>query len=204
MRDQWTTNSKGRKILARAKAKAPGKCAVVRCRNNPEHQRALCHSCKRAETRANNPLWAQWHDLKHRHTRRGIKGKDRPCCTFQEWLDFQATKPGPDYVVDRIDPLKGYTLDNMQWLTYADNATKGATFDKQAYAEHKRRRHHTGGDTEFISDDERRYLLDEAHPGADQTLVDAIARLTTDHPEEFNALTGDAGITFTPTDDEPF
>jgi hypothetical protein len=34
--------------------------------------------------------------------------------------------------------------------------------------------------------------------------VDAIARLTTDHPEEFNALTGDTGITFTPTDDEPF
>jgi hypothetical protein len=28
----------------------------------------------------------------------------------------------------------------MQWLTYADNATKGATFDKQAYAEHKRHR----------------------------------------------------------------
>ena len=190
MRDQWTTNSKGRKVLVRAKTKAPGKCAVVRCRNKPEHQRALCHSCRRAEVRANNPLWAQWHNLKHRHTRRGIKGKDRPCCTFQEWLDFHATKPGPDYVVDRIDPLKGYTLDNMQWLTYADNAVKGATFDKQAYAEHKRRRADV--------------FLDEAHPGADQTLVDAIARLTTDHPEEFNALTGDTGITFTPTDDEPF
>lgn len=28
--------------------------------------------------------------------------------------------------VDRIDPAKGYTLDNVRWLTVADNASLGS------------------------------------------------------------------------------
>ncbi len=28
--------------------------------------------------------------------------------------------------IDRIDSNKGYTLDNMQWLTHSDNSSKGA------------------------------------------------------------------------------
>lgn len=142
MRDQWTTNTRGRKVLVRSKTKAAGRCPVLRCRNKSQAHTSLCHSCHRAEVRANNPLWAEWHDKAYRHTRRGIRGVTRPCCTFQEWKDFHATKPTPDHVVDRIDPLGGYTLNNMQWLTYEENASKGATFDKAAYAEHKRHCHH--------------------------------------------------------------
>lgn len=190
MRDQWTTNKRGRKILIRAKAKDPDKCRVVQCRNTRMANQHICSTCHRAEVRANNPLWAEWRDRAYRHTRRGIRGKDRPCCTYQEWLRFHATKPGPDYVVDRIDPLQGYTLDNMQWLTHADNATKGATFDKQAYAEHRRHRVVV--------------FTDEAPTDADQDLVDATARLTTDYSEQFDTVTGDTNITFIPTDNEPF
>ena len=141
MRDQWEINAKGRKCLKRSKNKAVSLCSVLRCRNKPEPGRFVCYACRRAEARANNPLWAEWHDKAYRHTRRGIKGKDRPCCTFAEWKQFHAAKPSPAHVCDRVDPLAGYTLENMRWLTYAENAVKGATFDKAAYAEHKRNKH---------------------------------------------------------------
>ncbi len=199
MRDQWTTNAKGRKVLIRAKTIIPGVCAVLRCRNAPRANQGqlICNTCHVAEVRANNPLWAEWHDKAHRHTRRGIRGKDRPCCTFEEWKQFHATRPSPDHVVDRKDPLGGYTLDNMQWLTYAENAAKGATFDKAAYAEHKRRQA-----TPEV-------LVDET-PDPDREFHEAVARLALDTPDQFQTCTGLCASpepetpTFTPTDNEPF
>jgi hypothetical protein len=138
MRDKWYTDHNGKLRLVRKRITKKYLCAVVYCKNPSLPRRTICGSCKSAEVRKNNPLWAEWHDKAYRHTRRGIKGKDRPCCTFEEWKEFHALRPSPDHVVDRIDPLGGYTLDNMQWITYEENASKGATFDKEAYAVAKR------------------------------------------------------------------
>lgn len=142
--DRWYIDHRGKYRLIRKRLKRGYICAVALCRNKSRKDTLICNTCKDAEIRKNNPLWAQWHDKAYRHTRRGIKGKDRPCCTFAEWKDFHALKPSDDYVVDRIDPLGGYTLDNMRWITYEENALKGSTFDKEAYAEAKR----TGGQIE--------------------------------------------------------
>lgn len=138
----WIQKPNGKYTLTLSKNKASGCCPVLRCRNKSRTDRRMCHRCCFATTRRNNPIWAHWHDIKYRHTRRGIKGKDRPCCTYQEWLTFHSTKPSPTHVVDRINPLLGYTLDNIQWLDPLSNARKGSTFDKELYrqakiAEHK-------------------------------------------------------------------
>lgn len=138
MRDKWYTDHNGKLRLQRKRITKAYLCAVVYCKNPSAKGRVICSTCERAEVRKNNPLWAEWHDKAYRHTRRGIKGKDRACCTFEEWKQFHAQKPGDDYVVDRIDALGGYTLDNMQWITHEENARKGATFDKEAYAVAKR------------------------------------------------------------------
>jgi hypothetical protein len=64
--------------------------------------------------------------------------------TYAEFREFHATKPRDNdkWTVDRIDPTRGYSPTNIQWLSLSDNSRKGATFDKEAYAEQKRNQHH--------------------------------------------------------------
>ncbi len=49
----------------------------------------------------------------------------------------QTGDPRSDLVFDRIDPLGGYTQDNVRITTADDNSRKGATFDKAAYVQQK-------------------------------------------------------------------
>lgn len=185
MRSDFYIDHKGNYRLVRKRLTKGATCAVRYCRNKPEKKMALCYSCHRAEVRKNNPLWAEWHDKAYRHTRRGQRGVDRPCCTFEEWKAFHATRPSDGYVVDRIDPLGGYTLDNMQWLTAHENAVKGATFDKARYAEARRLGMSSEESMKFAS------AQDEEEPEREAEYAD-------DYETEFHAAA------FTPSENEPF
>jgi hypothetical protein len=51
---------------------------------------------------------------------------------YRKWVaSGQEVGLGPS--LDRIDPLKGYTWDNIQWLTWDENRDKGRTEDKEAH-----------------------------------------------------------------------
>lgn len=46
--------------------------------------------------------------------------------------------------VDRIDPSRGYTVDNMRWLTHSENSRLGGMWSpKGKQIEHTRRKHGT-------------------------------------------------------------
>lgn len=136
-----TAKGKVRWSLALARGKDPEKCQAKFCRGKvrPEHKKGttFCPVCCERILRKNNPVWRIWVDLK-RHARL----RKKPfTLTYAEFREFYAKKPRTSNVwtVDRIDPLRGYAADNIQWLSLSDNSRKGATFDKDAYAAAKRR-----------------------------------------------------------------
>lgn len=139
-----TVRGKIRWTLALARGKDSEKCQAKFCRKKvrPEHKKGstFCPDCCERILRKNNPAWRIWTDLK-RHARLRKKSFD---LTYAEFREFHATKPRDNdkWTVDRIDPTLGYSPTNIQWLSLSDNSRKGATFDKEAYAEQKRNQHH--------------------------------------------------------------
>lgn len=78
--------------------------------------------------RANNPIRATYYNLKNNAKRRN---KDFQL-TFEEFGEF-ATKYQINYgkkrtkdtwSIDRVDPSKGYSIDNIQPLTLSENSEK--------------------------------------------------------------------------------
>ena len=76
----------------------------------------------------------RYNNLKSKAKTRGIRVE----ITLQEFREFcQRTgyiivkgRRGKNATIDRRDPTKGYTKENMQLLTHRENSTKGATLDK--------------------------------------------------------------------------
>jgi len=126
--------------LPLARSKSPEICQARYCSNpvRPDQKkgRTFCPDCCRSILGKNNVVWKRWHDLRGNAQRRR-KPFD---ISLADWAAFYLTKPrdNDQWTVDRINPLEGYTLGNIQWLNLSDNSLKGATFDKQAYAEMKR------------------------------------------------------------------
>jgi hypothetical protein len=127
--------------LAQAKVKADGTCKAKFCKNpvRPEHKKGktFCPDCCERIMRKNNVAWMKWRDLRSHAKTRKIPFD----ITYDQWVKFWGQKPrnNDKWTVDRINCLAGYTLHNLQWLNLSDNSRKGATFDKQAYAEMKRK-----------------------------------------------------------------
>jgi hypothetical protein len=78
--------------------------------------------------RANNPILAMYTTLKCNAKRRG---KDFTL-TFEEWdqfvkehkmLENRGTEP-QSLTVDRIDPTRGYSIDNIRPLSHIENSTR--------------------------------------------------------------------------------
>jgi len=113
--------------------KKPDRCQVVFCRNKPEPGRSKCYKCRREQTRKNNPVWATWYHKRRNAQLRGISFE----LTLHQYTELLASKPSEDHVLDRIDPLRGYSVGNLQWLTYTENNVKGATFDKEAWRQQR-------------------------------------------------------------------
>lgn len=51
---------------------------------------------------------------------------------YEKWKK-SGYKTGLGPSLDRIDPLKGYTWDNVQWMTWDENRAKGRTEDKKIH-----------------------------------------------------------------------
>lgn len=88
----------------------------------------LCATCRTRLRRANDPTKAAYTNLKQNAKRRGHSFD----ITFDQ---FKAFCIATDYIVnkgiykesyslDRIDPTKGYTLDNLQVMSVSENSRK--------------------------------------------------------------------------------
>ncbi len=79
-----------------------------------------------------------YHRLKNAAKRRGIRFE----LTRAEFAHFatetnyryKAGRTVAGWHLDRIDPLAGYAIGNLQVLTASENSRKGATTDKAQYA----------------------------------------------------------------------
>jgi len=100
------------------------KCETKGCRNIAYKGR-FCNKCKSATYRKSNPIKASFYILKANATRRG-KPFD---LTFDQFKSFvikteYIKKKGifsESYHIDRIEESLGYTIDNIQLLTNAQN-----------------------------------------------------------------------------------
>lgn len=103
------------------------KCCTPYCRNRTQYNK--CSTCSSREWRKQNPMRASYLNLKSNSKRRG---KDFTL-TYEEFTEFCREtkyiqgkgKSLDSYTIDRIDNDKGYTIDNIQVLTFADNRSKG-------------------------------------------------------------------------------
>lgn len=104
-------------------------CATDSC-NNTTNGRSHCSTCRSRRSRSNNPFRYHYLNLKHNAKRRG-KAFDLTLEEFRElWLrhpDKWEEKKGPGeckWQVDREDPTKGYTADNVQIMEKKKNVIK--------------------------------------------------------------------------------
>ena len=157
----------------RRTARVPGRCAVLRCRNAvPPNQRdTICGRCKTARWRRNHPVSQRLKVMRDKARLRKI-----PFDLTTEWVLQQCEgkpemlqqtgNPRTDLVFDRIDPLKGYTIDNVRITTAEDNCRKGVTFDKAAYVQQKidrslKARHGDRASAVYVSDEPANEFLDD-------------------------------------------
>lgn len=98
---------------------------------------ALCSTCRSAKTRAADPVRASYIARKHNAKTRG-KAFEITLEQFREWcvkVNYVGMKRGRGadcYTVDRIDESKGYTIDNIQLITNADNVKKYVNYCYQS------------------------------------------------------------------------
>lgn len=105
------------------------KCAEKGCHKNAVKHRTICymHKCRRYA--AKHPMRAAFLNLRGNAKRRG-KVFD---LTFDQFKSFaievdllhKRGRTSKSYTVDRIDNEKGYTVGNLQMLTYGENSRKG-------------------------------------------------------------------------------
>ncbi len=109
-------------------------CIVRGCKTNKAKKSNKCDLHRTRAARKANPMRYYYLNLKHNAKRRN-KPFDLIYEQFQQfahetsYTDAWGRKLSR-MTVDRIDSLKGYTLDNIQPLTRKENGFKGATIDK--------------------------------------------------------------------------
>lgn len=126
-------------VCARRETVSIVKCATRKC-NNIASSGRLCGKCKTAKYRKEHPERAAYLILKENAKRRN-KYFD---LTFEQFQEF-VTRTGymkkkgifsDSWHIDRIDESRGYTVDNLQVLTNAQNVRK---YLKYSWDEHNRK-----------------------------------------------------------------
>lgn len=99
--------------------------------------RNICYSCKQARYKRANPVKYAYRKLRANASRRGKRFE----LTLDEFREFcQKTKylvgkgrSKESYHIDRINPSRGYTKDNIQVLTNSENIKKHLSYMYDPY-----------------------------------------------------------------------
>lgn len=108
--------------------KSKGYCVAAFCKNKARAGHRFCHKCAHRYQKETNPLVYWYKSLKQNARRRGkefslTKEDFRFFCTSTGYLELKG-KEGNKFSIDRIDPEKGYSLDNIQMITLSQNTSK--------------------------------------------------------------------------------
>lgn len=115
-----------------AKKKQGKYCCAYNCKNKPiEKKGGLCHKHFARKRREEDPVYTRFHQFKNNAKRRG-KQFDITLEQFRQFCKdtgyiVEKGKRGANCTIDRIDNNKGYTLDNIQFLTRKQNSSKGTS-----------------------------------------------------------------------------
>lgn len=109
------------------------KCKTPHCRNTAEIASKKCSKCKKREYRAKHPMRTAFQNLRSNAKRRGkafelTYNEFKEFCIECDYINNRGRKSS-SYHIDRIDPSKGYTKDNIQVLTNAQNVKKYFEYD---------------------------------------------------------------------------
>jgi hypothetical protein len=112
------------------KRKPKERCPVKYCRRDRGKKKAMCDRHHHARWRAKNPMRAAWLNLRHhaKQRRREFDLSFEDFKAFVEENNYYLDHKGclrHLYHIDRIDPRKGYTRENIQLLTCSENSAKG-------------------------------------------------------------------------------
>lgn len=103
-------------------------CVAAFCENKTRKRETLCAKCTKRKQKNNNPLAYHFNALKGNARRRGkffslTLSEFKLFCDKTNYLQLKGSV-GNKFSIDRIDPDKGYSIDNIQMLTLADNTRK--------------------------------------------------------------------------------
>lgn len=112
-------------------------CKTKGCRRPRSLKDPLCGRCRYKVKLQRNPLMIAYHNLKSHAKARGKVFE----LTFEQFKNFcTATnyirgkgRSSNSWHIDRIDETKGYTADNIQVLTNADNVRKYLRYSYNIY-----------------------------------------------------------------------
>lgn len=124
-----------KRILTEAETRKAkrGKCITKHCRKGREENVGsfylLCSGCREREKKITHPWIQRYRALKLSAKRRNIQ----VYLTYSEFKQFcLRTEMIPlGLSVDRIDPTKGYSLDNMRVLTFSENSSLGGVYGNE-------------------------------------------------------------------------
>lgn len=108
--------------------KRKGLCVTLYCRNQKAPKGNICYKCRSRKYRANNKMNASYQILKDNAKRRGkifdlTLEEYKKFCDETGYLENKG-KSKNSASIDRIDPRKGYTYDNIQVLNLSENSYK--------------------------------------------------------------------------------
>ena len=115
------------KIIPAKKEK--GLCVACRCSNKRHAPNRFCHKHHKRFQKESNPTVYVFGALKQNARRRGKAftltiEQFKDFCTRTGYLRLRG-KTGKSASIDRIDPSRGYTADNIQILSLSANSKKG-------------------------------------------------------------------------------
>lgn len=102
------------------------KCATKGCKNEAAKHRKICEKCKNRLYRENHPLHYHYLDFRKRAKRRGkeftlTENEFKQFCDLTNYLQEKGIYKD-NCSIDRIDPTKGYSFDNIRKVTVSVNS----------------------------------------------------------------------------------
>lgn len=124
------TITNNQKCFKMAYKKNPELCKTKYCRNKRAKQRRVCHKCRSRKYRSKpkNEMVFTYHCLKQSAKNRGIefkltKEEFKSFCEKTNYIELKGRSKN-SMSVDRINPKKGYEIDNIQMITVSENVKK--------------------------------------------------------------------------------
>jgi len=104
------------------------RCGTLYCLNKPVPGKNYCSKCRSRKYRAADPIKATYYNLRCNAKRRGIYcaislAEFRTFCTATGYIEGKGVE-ADSLTIDRINPLVGYTINNIQVLTLKENLKK--------------------------------------------------------------------------------